>query len=50
MAATTVIVEEKMPENALKQGEFIKESLEGLKKKYPFMKEIRGRGLFIAMV
>jgi 4-aminobutyrate aminotransferase-like enzyme len=50
MAATSVILDEKLPENALVQGAFIKESLEQLRKKYPFLIEVRGRGLFVAMV
>jgi 4-aminobutyrate aminotransferase-like enzyme len=50
MAATSVVVDEKLPENALAQGNFIRESLEELRKKYPFLIEVRGRGLFLAMV
>lgn len=44
-----VILDEKMPENALLQGEYLKSNLSQIAKKYPFMKNIRGRGLFLVM-
>ncbi len=50
IAAVKAIVEEKMPENALAQGEYLKSKLTEISRKYPFMKEIRGRGLFVGMV
>lgn len=50
MAAVKVIVDEKMPENAQTQGEYLKSKLTEISKKYPFMEEIRGRGLFVGMV
>lgn len=49
VAAVSAIVDEKMPQNAATQGEFIQTNLKEIAKKYPFMKEIRGRGLFIGM-
>lgn len=49
MAAVKAIVDEKMPENALAQGDFIRHSMNEIRKKYPFMTDFRGRGLFLAM-
>ena len=50
IVATQIIIDEKLPENALEQGNFIKENLLSISQKYGFMKEIRGRGLFLSMV
>jgi len=44
-----VIVDENLPANALAQGDFIKSSLKSIIGKYPFMKEVRGVGLFLVM-
>lgn len=49
MAATRVVVEEKMPENALEQGDFIRAAMTEVRKRYPAMTDFRGRGLFLAM-
>ena len=49
MAAVQVVLDEKMPENAANQGDFIKKSINEIRKKYPFMTDFRGRGLFLAM-
>lgn len=49
LAAVKVIVEEKMPENAAIQGEFLLNNLKQISKKYPFMSDVRGLGLFIGM-
>jgi len=38
-----------MPENALLQGDYIRTNLSQIAKKYPFMKSVRGRGLFLGM-
>lgn len=43
------IIDEKMPENAAIQGEYLQHNLTQIAKKYSFMHEIRGRGLFIGM-
>lgn len=50
MAATKVIVEENLPANALAQGDFIKASLKSMAGKYPYLKDVRGVGLMLAMV
>jgi len=49
VAAVQTIIDEKMPENAAIQGEYLQRNLTQIAKKYPFMSEIRGRGLFIGM-
>ena len=49
MAAVKVVLDEKMPENALAQGDFIRQSMTEIRKKYPFMTDFRGRGLFLAL-
>lgn len=49
LAAVQVTIDEKLPENAATQGEYLQKNLTQIAKKYPFMKDIRGRGLFIAM-
>jgi ornithine--oxo-acid transaminase len=49
IAAVQVIIDEKMPENALLQGDYIRTNLSQIAKKYPFMKSVRGRGLFLGM-
>jgi acetylornithine/succinyldiaminopimelate/putrescine aminotransferase len=36
-------------ENCRRSGRYFLESLENLKRKYPFVKEVRGRGLIIGM-
>lgn len=49
VAACQVIVDEKLPENAVTQGEYLKTKLKEIAKKHSFMKDIRGQGLFIGM-
>lgn len=49
IVAVQTIIDEKMPENAAIQGEYLQRNLTQMAKKYSFMKEIRGRGLFIGM-
>ncbi len=41
-----VIEDEKLQENALQVGEYLKKKLEGLKDKYPLIGDVRGMGLF----
>jgi len=45
--ALDVLLEEGLVENSRVQGAYLMEQLKNIKK--PFIKEIRGRGLFIAM-
>lgn len=49
MAAVQVIVDEKLPENALTQGDFIRKSMNEIRQRHPFMTDFRGRGLFLAL-
>lgn len=49
LAAFTVILEEDLPGRAAKLGSYLVSKLEGLKGKYPFLKEIRGKGLLLGM-
>lgn len=49
VAAVTSIIEENMLDNCREVGAYIMGELEGLKKKYPFIKQVRGRGLLIGM-
>lgn len=49
LAALSVIEDERLVENAERMGALLLEKLEGLKTKYPFIKEVRGRGLMIAI-
>lgn len=43
-----IIRDEELETNALTQGQYIVEQLQGLSKKYPQMTNVRGRGLLIA--
>ena len=43
------IKEEKLQENALQVGEYLKKSLIELQKKYPIIADIRGEGLFLGI-
>ncbi|BAU08798.1 aminotransferase [Fischerella sp. NIES-3754] len=47
IAALDVIIEEKLPEKALKLGEYFIEKLQSIKSTY--IKEVRGKGLLIGM-
>jgi acetylornithine/N-succinyldiaminopimelate aminotransferase len=48
-ATLQYVIEKDVPGNAKKVGRYLMEKLAGLKKKYPFITEIRGRGLLIAV-
>jgi acetylornithine/N-succinyldiaminopimelate aminotransferase len=43
------VVEHDVPDNAKKSGEYLMKKLNALKQKYPFVTEVRGRGLLVAM-
>lgn len=49
IAALKAVLEEGMLENCRKVGKYILEKLNKLKAKYPFIKEVRGKGLIIGM-
>lgn len=49
LASVTTIVEEKLPENSRRQGEKFLARLKAWKDKFPFVGEVRGKGLFLAM-
>lgn len=49
VAVLNVILEEDLVRNAEAQGEYLSCKLEGLKSKYKFIKEVRGKGLIIGM-
>jgi len=49
LAVLDVIEEEKLQENALKVGAYLKSKLEGLKEKYDYILEVRGTGLFLGI-
>lgn len=44
-----IILENNLPQHARKMGDYFKSKLEVLKKKYPFIREIRGIGLMIGL-
>ena len=44
-----ILEEENLVEKAQKRGEYFKNKLNGLKKKFPFIKEIRGKGLMVGI-
>lgn len=48
-AVLDVIESEKLQENALVTGTFLKQSLEKLKGKHPIIGDVRGRGLFLGI-
>jgi ornithine--oxo-acid transaminase len=48
VSALTVLIEEKMPENARRMGEIFRKGLRQLK--HPFVAEVRGKGLLNALV
>ncbi|XP_049851919.1 probable ornithine aminotransferase [Schistocerca gregaria] len=50
MASLDVIVNERLAENAFKQGTKLMQALNDLKKKYSFISQVRGKGLLIAIV
>ncbi|MBI3990000.1 MAG: acetylornithine transaminase [candidate division NC10 bacterium] len=47
-AALSALLEENLPERAVKMGGYLMAKLEELKGRYPFVKEIRGKGLLVA--
>jgi predicted acetylornithine/succinylornithine family transaminase len=49
VAALTTILEEGMLENCEKMGDYFLSQLEEIKKKFPFVKEVRGKGLILGM-
>ncbi|HBO84267.1 MAG: acetylornithine aminotransferase [Deltaproteobacteria bacterium GWC2_42_11] len=49
IAALKAVLEEGMLENCQKVGQYLFEKLNGLKAEYPFIKEVRGKGLIIGM-
>ncbi|MBI5453962.1 MAG: aminotransferase class III-fold pyridoxal phosphate-dependent enzyme, partial [Deltaproteobacteria bacterium] len=49
LAALKVIVEEGILENCQKASAYLVKRLDGLKKDFSFIKEIRGKGLIIGM-
>jgi acetylornithine/N-succinyldiaminopimelate aminotransferase len=49
VAALTTILEEGMLENCQKMGDYFISELEEIKKKFPFVKEVRGKGLILGM-
>ncbi len=49
LASLNTIVDEKLPENALRMGAYLTERFLKLKEKYPVIKDVRGRGLVIGV-
>ena len=49
VAALTAILEEGMLENCQKMGDYFISKLEEIKGKFPFVKEVRGKGLILGM-
>lgn len=51
LSAATVLLEEKLPEQAAEKGKYITDKVNALQKKYPnILKGIRGKGLLLAMM
>jgi len=48
-AAIDVMVDEKLPENSAKMGEILKKRILEIASRSPYVKEVRGRGLFIGI-
>jgi ornithine--oxo-acid transaminase len=48
-AALDVIVEEKLPENSVQVGAYLKKEIDAIAARSPHVKEVRGRGLFIGV-
>jgi acetylornithine/N-succinyldiaminopimelate aminotransferase len=48
-ATLQYVIEKDVPGNAKKVGQYLMEKLDGLKQKYSFITEVRGRGLLIAV-
>jgi len=49
VAAFTTILEEGMLENCQKMGDYFLSQLEAIQKKFPFVKEVRGKGLILGI-
>jgi predicted acetylornithine/succinylornithine family transaminase len=49
VATLTTMLEEGILENCQKMGEYFLSRLEGVKKKFPFVKEVRGKGLILGI-
>ncbi|MBD3184167.1 acetylornithine/succinylornithine family transaminase [Candidatus Poribacteria bacterium] len=49
LASLNYIVDENLPDNALKVGGYVMDKLKELMGKYPVIKEVRGKGLLIGM-
>ena len=49
VAALTTILEERMLENCQKMGDYFISKLEEIKGKFPFVKEVRGKGLILGL-
>jgi predicted acetylornithine/succinylornithine family transaminase len=49
VAALTTILEEGMLENCQKMGDYFLSKLEEIRRKFPFIKEVRGKGLILGM-
>ena len=43
------IIENNLPQNALKMGEHLLKGLRELKERYPIIKDVRGRGLMVGL-
>ena len=48
-AAIDVVIEEKLPEEAAKMGDFMMERLKLMQEKHPLIGDVRGKGLFIGV-
>ena len=48
-ATLTYLIEHNVPQNAKEMGQYLMEKLGGLKSQYGFIKDVRGRGLLIAV-
>ncbi len=49
VAAFTTLLEEGMLENCKKMGDYFLSQLEAIQKKFPFVKEVRGKGLILGI-
>jgi len=49
LAAMKVMLEDGILENCVAMGDYLRQQLEALREKYPFILEVRGRGLIIGM-
>lgn len=49
LVAINTIVDEKLPENAQKMGDYLKEKFLSMRDKYPVIKDVRGCGLVIGV-